>query len=185
MKKCKIGGCSGVSIAKELCNKHYLRIKNYGSSDLPEKPKKTIQEVLLSGALKTPDGCLVWRKSLRCGYGRFSYGGKSYSAHIASFLVNGGVVGYGLQVNHKCNNRACIEPNHLYAGTQKDNMRDMEISGRAKRLRGESSGRSKLKLFEVHEIRLSSDSGASLARKYNVSESLIRAVRQRKAWAWV
>lgn len=79
-------------------------------------------------------------KSIKCwewighrdskGYGKFHFKNKPESAHRVSFLIHNGIIPKGLYVLHKCDNRACVKPDHLYLGTQTDNMRDMYAKGR-------------------------------------------------------
>ena len=66
----------------------------------------------------------------RCGVNRF--GKKIYLAHVLAWVdANGRLPAEGMQINHTCHNRACINPEHLYEGTQTDNMRDMVEAGRS------------------------------------------------------
>lgn len=75
--------------------------------------------------------CWEWTASKNVkGYGTFGHApGKSCLAHRFSWELHNGPVPPGLYVCHRCNNRACVRPDHLYVGTQKDNMRDREAAG--------------------------------------------------------
>ena len=75
-------------------------------------------------------GCWIWQGWInREGYGRVQYQNKKYLAHRLSAVVFKGYnledYDKGLQVNHLCHNRACINPEHFYIGTQEDNMDDL------------------------------------------------------------
>lgn len=59
------------------------------------------------------------------GYGTFVAGGKSYAAHKLSYLITHGDITKGLVVRHRCGDSRCVNPEHLIAGTQSENMRDM------------------------------------------------------------
>lgn len=75
-------------------------------------------------------GCWLWDGQVdKDGYGRFRerYPGPWIKAHRASFLCHKGQIPDGLGVLHTCNLRCCVNPDHLYAGTQKDNVRDMLV----------------------------------------------------------
>lgn len=75
--------------------------------------------------------CIEWAKSRNNdGYGQERYNGKTMRAHRAAWIKTNGFIPDGLYVLHKCDNRACVNIDHLYLGTQKDNMRDARIRGR-------------------------------------------------------
>ena len=77
-----------------------------------------------------PDACWLWKAGNHKGYGAFKVDSKYTKAHRFSFLQAGGVlVGERKWVLHKCNNRSCVNPNHLYAGTLSDNTQDMILAG--------------------------------------------------------
>jgi DNA-binding Xre family transcriptional regulator len=83
-----------------------------------------------------PDGkCWRWiglpdRKS--GGYGKFGYHGYSEMAHRIAYALVNGKVPYGFNVCHTCDNRMCVRPDHLYAGTHLDNMQDKYLRRRSK-----------------------------------------------------
>ena len=73
----------------------------------------------------TDNGCWIWVQSLRNGYGQFNDKGKVLYAHRTSYEVFNGPIPAGKLVCHKCHNRKCVNPNHLYAGDKKTNAQDM------------------------------------------------------------
>lgn len=77
------------------------------------------------------EGCWNWAGSTNGkGYGQMTFRGRGITAHKASYEAHIGPIPSGMLILHKCDNRACINPEHLYAGTYKDNRRDMlERSG--------------------------------------------------------
>jgi hypothetical protein len=89
-----------------------------------------------------------------------------------------------LFVLHRCDNRGCVNPAHLFLGTNTDNVRDMVAKGRD-RLIGERAPHAILTSQQVREIRRSSESDRVLARHFNSSRETIRDARRRKNWRHV
>ena len=84
---------------------------------------------------------------------------------------------------HSCDNPRCVNPNHLFLGTQKDNVHDCMDKGRL--ARGERSGMAKLTDAAVRAIRLSSLTQVELGKKYGVGQAQISEVIRRNAWRHV
>ena len=127
-------------------------------------------------------GCWEWKAvKSASGYGVFRHASKNVRAHRFSYELCFGTIPSGLLVCHKCDNRSCVNPLHLFLGTKADNSQDMVRKGRG--ATGERHGSAKLAWPQVVEIRNSSDSSAALARKYGVSDSHICKVRSGKKWA--
>jgi hypothetical protein len=82
---------------------------------------------------KGPDDCWPWlgAPDIQTGYGKFSWNSKTTSAHRFAWIATFGEIPSGLHVLHHCDNRICQNPNHLFVGTNTDNVHDMLAKGRA------------------------------------------------------
>lgn len=89
----------------------------------------------------SPHDCWPWIGSLyRTGYGNVRIRGKTYRSHRVAWAIAKGVIPAGLCVLHKCDNRACCNPEHLFLGSLKDNITDMYRKGRARPPTGKAHG---------------------------------------------
>lgn len=125
--------------------------------------------------------CWVWTaSSTGVGYGGFRLNGKTQKAHRLAWTESNGPIPEGLNVCHRCDNRRCCNPAHMFLGTHADNARDRNMKGR--QMKGRGSPLAKLSEEAVRDIRSSPLGHKKLAEKYRVAPSLIISVRQRKAW---
>lgn len=140
---------------------------------------------------KSPDECWEWKGGIKeNGRGHFSVRNgkefKNWQAHRMMWTLTYGEIPPGLMVCHHCDNGKCVNPNHLFLGTQQDNINDMMSKGRKRTLRGEADPKSKLKQKQVDEIREKYVpyiySQFKLAREYHVSRSTIEAILHRENW---
>lgn len=127
------------------------------------------------------DVCWEWLGPRRGTYGRMKHAGKTWPAHRISWLVHFGEIPDGLMVCHKCDNRLCVNPNHLFLGTGQDNTRDRENKGRT--CRGEKTPWARLTRSDVLKIRAAvGKSALELGRIYGVAPSHIQNIRKGKKW---
>lgn len=131
--------------------------------------------------------CWLWKAAVgNSGYGKYRFGKKQVYAHRYSWSLFFGEIPAGMEVLHKCDVRTCVNPKHLFLGTQKENMEDKVKKGRE--ARGEDNGFSKLTKQEVEEIRQlyvygsSQFSQRALAKKYKVHQKTIFNIVNNKMW---
>ena len=139
-------------------------------------------------------GCWLWCAATnQYGYGIFAVWPKYVSAHRLSWEMRHGKIADGLCVLHKCDTPACVNPNHLFLGTQKDNMRDMASKGRSTKgrpgvVRGTRHGMSKLTPADVREARYLLRKGytkTEIGNRLGVSRSAIADLAARRTWRHV
>jgi hypothetical protein len=152
--------------------------------------RKTIRERLLSKITIDPiTGCWVWQETKgRGGYGKLTINSRRYQAHRIAYLEFIGPIPAGLLVMHRCDNPACICPDHLKLGTHQDNTDDMVRKGRQRSPLGEQHGNAKLTVVDVLHIRAESANGihgTALAQSMNVSSATVHRVITGKQWAHV
>lgn len=135
----------------------------------------------------SPDECWEWQGSIaNSGYGQLSFGG---TAHRFSFAYYVGPIPDGLHVLHRCDNRKCVNPRHLFLGTNLDNIRDMQAKGRNSGPLGERSSLAVLTYVEVKEIRKryrreshNVSNVRQLATEFGVSRDCIHEIVSGKNW---
>ena len=116
-------------------------------------------------------GCWNWSKSLVDGYGQVTKNNKNLAAHRYSYSLYKEDFDSKLLVCHTCDNRKCVNPNHLFLGSSQDNMDDMKSKNRQPDNKGIKNPRSKLTESEVLEIKRIGHSipYSITARKYRVT----------------
>ena len=128
-----------------------------------------------------PCGCWVWTGFTDRGQGQMRVGSKTDGTrrlehvHRVAWEHHHGSIPDGLCVCHHCDVPNCVNPKHLFLGSQAENLIDMRNKGRGRH--EHLLAHTKLSLADVAAIRLSSDSGLVLARRYGVSRNYIYDVR--------
>lgn len=139
-------------------------------------------------------GCWLWLGSHNGGgYGMFSAGRRMVGAHRVAYELYMGPVPpnesyHGLCVCHSCDQRSCVNPAHLFLGTQKENIQDMVRKGRSHYSRGPRPNcrppvRAKLTLEQVEYIRRSTGSQRTIASEFGVHQSVVSRIRSGKRWS--
>lgn len=123
-----------------------------------------------------PLACWQWKGAIALyGRGLFAYHKKTYQAHRAAWRLYRGEIPAGMCVLHSCDNPLCVNPDHLFIGTQADNLADMKAKGRDNRS-GRKWTRPEIKAAIIREIQgASGEQIRALAQKYNLTvKSILR-----------
>lgn len=132
-------------------------------------------------------GCWEWTAARHpSGYGAYRLPGKNEYAHRASFRLFRGEIPEGVWVCHTCDNRWCVNPDHLWLGSAADNNRDRQAKGRS--VVGSEHVNSKLTESDVYDIREMRSEGKTLqaiADRFGVSLSAIHLIATGKTWGWL
>lgn len=136
---------------------------------------------------KVIDGCWEWTGPLTWhGYGEYRpAGGRRARAHRLAYEAFVGPIPDGLCVLHACDNRKCVNPQHLSVGTRKQNQEDMKAKGRAFRPIGDLCGNARLTWAQVKAMRALAAGGTSraeIARRYGVKPATASLIVRGKRW---
>ncbi len=215
-KLCIVAGCGALAIIRHLCSKHYQQYRREGLVLPPTLGKsRGANHYCYSGglkSLKTADDALVrstkdqqimldklvnrslldvktecweWRGYKDdCGYAKT---GSMRVSRLIYVIVNQAALG-DLNALHTCDNPGCINPNHIFAGTQAVNIEDMHAKGRHVQACGEAFTHSKLdesKVREMHRLRMEGMTFASIAVRFDVSKQAAMAAVKGDNWGHV
>lgn len=187
-KICLVDGCNKPAIKLGRCDTDYHRFRR-----TPEYRRKLNRgdgqnptERFWSRVTRTTDdACWEWQGTTCLGYGHVSFLGKLQKAHrVAWYLTHGKFPEQYLL--HSCDNRKCVNPQHLREGSQQENMNDMKT--RMRQARGQDTGVAVLniqKVREIRQMRARSMSYRAIAEVIGVGATTVRQVIARKTWAYV
>ena len=137
--------------------------------------------------VKKTTNCWEWTGALfGNGYGHLQANHKNSLAHKISWEIHNGEIPKGLLVLHKCDNKKCIRPDHLFLGTHVDNMQDMLRKERGNKPKGEKIGISKLTGSQIRTIKTLKKNGnlsqQKIAEVFNVAQSTISHIVNGRTW---
>lgn len=143
-------------------------------------------ESLIGKTKITSSGCWEWTGYTNPdGYGWTSFNGTTLSTHRLSWKFHNGDIPKDLKVLHKCDNRPCINPDHLFLGTQADNVRDMDKKKRRVSLSGENNSQAKLTLKQVGSIKELCEQGVYakyIAPRFGISMATVYHIKNGRIW---
>lgn len=151
----------------------------FGSSILPARFWCRVQQT---------ESCWLWTGGTIEGYGAYWLGGRNRGAHVVMYEAVHGTIPSGLFVCHRCDVRPCVNPSHLFLGTNQENTADKVAKGRQRGPAGELHGNSKLTESLVREIRAQRDAGArivDIARHRQLHINTVSAICRRIRWSHV
>lgn len=131
----------------------------------------------------TASDCWIWRGAVNQGaggYGWFSLNGDATLAHRASWVLHNGPIPDGMHVLHRCDVRLCINPSHLFLGTNNDNVADKVAKGRT--AHGEGHARNGLSAEKALAVRHATGTVREIGRRLGVSASHVSAIRRGVYW---
>ena len=135
------------------------------------------------------NACWPWTGAITAqhGYGNLRWQGRYVSAHRVAWMVQNGAIPAGMCVLHKCDNRPCCNPRHLFLGTKLDNNRDKTNKGRQSR--GEKAHHAKLKEQDARMIRAlykkfspRKSNSKELSARFGVSRGTVNQIARGDRW---
>ena len=129
------------------------------------------------------DGC--WEYTGPLNTSGYPNTGANRLGHRLSYEYHIGSIPEGMLVCHRCGNRKCINPDHLYAGTPKENYADRYKHGTQNKHKGEKNPRAKVTEEMVKEIRASDLDSREAAQKFGISRGSVYQIRSRYTWSHI
>jgi len=191
MKKCDAEGCDRIVVRAKYCKAHYHHKFMTGQNPdghklrlrMPKMPTEEQLDWLLRHKTEMVGECLEWTGAYTSGgYGHCALG---RIPRLVAKRKFGDLLTDDLVVRHTCDNRRCVLADHLEIGTQLKNMQDAIDRGRM--ARGERAGPSKLKRWQVVQIKKLKgiETQTEVARRFGVTSSAIQAIWVERTWAHV
>jgi hypothetical protein len=168
-----------------------VRVGDYdtGGIMIPLKRPPLKEETMsrfMKHIFKDSNNCWLWTGcSFKNGYGRMRFGKFTRVPHRVSYELMIGSIPDGLLVCHSCDVRLCCNPDHLFLGTDADNIRDCQTKGRRAVFKGELHPMSKLKesdILTIRERRIKGEFLSKIADDFFVTASLVSMISKHKIW---
>lgn len=143
--------------------------------------KEKLKKRFNINSLRTNEkGCKLWSENDSDWYGSFRFGNKIVKAHRAAYILFIGDIPEGMHVCHTCDVKNCVNPDHLFIGTHRDNMIDMHSKGRWRT--GNYGDHLKLSQAMADLIYWDSRSHQIISNEYGISRSLVSNIKNNRVW---
>lgn len=163
-------------MARGLCRNHYQAMWKKGKLDLFALGKEALKVRLMSKVRVVPSGCWEWTGHKRAdGYGLIWKDGKAARAHREMYRLSNPSLLDDEVICHTCDNRLCVNPDHLFSGTRDDNNKDAVNKGRS--AFGEKSGNSKFTTQQVEAIRNDPRKSIQIEKDYGISQTHVARIK--------
>lgn len=182
---CSTTGCGRTVRCRGLCARHY---DEWIRTTTPEERAslRPTTDQRFAAKVEADGGCLIWTGALDPrGYGRFGLGGRRtvFAHRYALERSLGRPIADGMLACHTCDRPSCVNPDHLYEGTDQDNVDDMTRQER--HAWGERNGHHKLSFEDVTRIRRLGADGfthRSIAKRFGIHQTTVSRIISAKRW---
>lgn len=174
--------CDRPAEKRGMCGTHYSRYRNGRDMDAPIRKQRRYGAPFWE-SVEFTDSCWNWTGAINSdGYGSWVRD-KGDKTHRVAWRLANGPIPDGSHVLHRCDNRRCVNPDHLFLGTNADNVADKMAKGR--HARGEATPAARLTEADVRAIRNDPRDNATIGREYGVTTTTIWQIKHRKRWQHV
>lgn len=136
-RTCSVDGCDRPTIALGWCTRHYQRWQKHGHPTVDLSPDAKAARTLEAKGLAISNGCTVWAGYIaRNGYGYMSFRGVRTEAHRVAWTLANGPIPDGMEIDHRCHNRACMNADHLRLATTSQNHQHRQGANRSNKSSG-------------------------------------------------
>lgn len=152
---------------------------------------KSLSERFASKWVPEPNsGCWLWNSTVNtdgypilCSPRQQLRKPERIRAHRAAWIIYKGEIPQGMQVCHKCDTPLCVNPDHLFVGTSRDNNRDRQAKGRGADVKGIKSPVAKLSEADVLSIRKDCRSQSVISREFGITQATVSKIKLRQRWS--